>query len=229
MISINMDSVLSKVDDWKESSKGKRRMKSTIDKYVKNNVGKTQAGSTVLTRKMMADYGNKLIQAVRNAASGHGLPGSVMDNVASLKKGKTAILPDGSYIMELSFGDDLTRPSLEPERYGGVRNIIAIFNNGYPKDSGRSEAISNVYGWWNGEYMDVLQIGDQKRFYLMGDICLNALRVTAATFFNQKLYNDVFGDYNDLYELVLEGGNHAGFGCYGTQEGDGTSSLEPSS
>lgn len=60
--------------------------------------------------------------------------------------------------------------------------------------------------WWNDEYMEILQIGDQKRFYLMGDICLNALRVTAATFFNQKLYNDVFGDYNDLYELVLEGG-----------------------
>ncbi len=59
--------------------------------------------------------------------------------------------------------------------------------------------------WWNKTYMDVLQIGDQKRFFLMGDIALNALRVTAATFFNQNLYNDVFGDYNDLYQLVLEG------------------------
>ena len=31
----------------------------------------------------------------------------------------------------------------------------------------------------------------------------------------------------DTLELVLEGGNHAGFGCYGHQEGDGTSTLEP--
>ncbi len=60
--------------------------------------------------------------------------------------------------------------------------------------------------WWNKEYMDILQIGDKKRFFLMGDIALNSLRVTAATFFNQKLFNDVFGDYNDLYQLVLEGG-----------------------
>ena len=59
--------------------------------------------------------------------------------------------------------------------------------------------------WWNSEYMDILQIGDQKRFYLMGDICLNALRVTAATFFNQKLYADLFGDPAELYDLVLEG------------------------
>ena len=31
----------------------------------------------------------------------------------------------------------------------------------------------------------------------------------------------------DTLELVLEGGNHAGFGSYGHQEGDGDSSLEP--
>jgi len=30
----------------------------------------------------------------------------------------------------------------------------------------------------------------------------------------------------DTLELVLEGGNHAGFGSYGTQAGDGTSALE---
>lgn len=53
--------------------------------------------------------------------------------------------------------------------------------------------------------MDILQIGEQKRFYLMGDICLNALRVTAATFFNQKLYADLFGDPAELYSLVLDG------------------------
>lgn len=82
--------------------------------------------------------------------------------------------------------------------------------------------------WWNSEYMDVLQIGDQKRFYLMGDICLNALRVTAATFFNQALYNDVFGDYNDLYTLVKEGSwtleqlKTMGEAGYRDTNGDGT-------
>ena len=30
----------------------------------------------------------------------------------------------------------------------------------------------------------------------------------------------------DTLEQVLEGGNHAGFGCYGHQEGDGISGLE---
>ena len=31
----------------------------------------------------------------------------------------------------------------------------------------------------------------------------------------------------DTLELVLEGGNHAGFGSYGHQDGDGVSTLEP--
>ena len=31
----------------------------------------------------------------------------------------------------------------------------------------------------------------------------------------------------DTLELVLEGGNHAGFGSYGRQDGDGISALEP--
>lgn len=31
----------------------------------------------------------------------------------------------------------------------------------------------------------------------------------------------------DTLELVLEGGNHAGFGCYGPQEGDGVTTLAP--
>lgn len=30
---------------------------------------------------------------------------------------------------------------------------------------------------------------------------------------------------NNLTEVVIEGGNHAGFGCYGEQDGDGTSTL----
>lgn len=58
--------------------------------------------------------------------------------------------------MEINFTDDLTRESLEPARYGGVKNIIAIFNNGYPSDKSRSEAISHVSGLWHGEYTTAL-------------------------------------------------------------------------
>jgi hypothetical protein len=59
--------------------------------------------------------------------------------------------------------------------------------------------------WWNTDYMDILQIGSDKRFFLMGDVALNSLKVTAAVFFNQKVYTDLFGEYDSLYGTVLEG------------------------
>ena len=45
------------------------------------------------------------------------------------------------------------------------------------------------------------------------------------------LNREKYGQYRpnlpqDTLERVLEGGNHAGFGSYGHQEGDGTSTLE---
>ena len=132
MASINLGPVLAKVDDWKESDKGRKRMKKTLDNYVRNNVGKTQAGSPVLTRKSMIDYGNKLIQAIQNTALSCDLPDSVASHFSSLKRGKTIILPDGSYVMEIAFTDDLTRESLEPQRYGGVRNIVADAPKRFP-------------------------------------------------------------------------------------------------
>ncbi len=60
--------------------------------------------------------------------------------------------------------------------------------------------------WWNNDYMDVMQIGEDKRFFLVGDICLNTLRSTSVVYYNHALYEDLFGTPTDLYELVLEGG-----------------------
>lgn len=192
MASINIDAILGKVDDWKTSDKGKKRMKSTIDKYARTNVGKTQAGSPVLTRKAMADYGDKLIQAIQNTALSCDLPQSVAAHFSSLKRGKTTILPDGSYVMEISFTDDLTRESLEPARYGGARNIVAIFNNGYPADAGRSVAISNVYGWWHSEYIHAL--GYRPGLHFMQ---------TAVDDFNQT-YGSQFGIHATVGEIYSE-------------------------
>lgn len=192
MAGINIDSILGKVDDWKTSPKGQKRMKSTIDKYVRTNVSKTQAGSPVLTRKAMADYGDKLIQAIQNTALSCDLPASVAAHFSSLKRGKTTILPDGSYAMEISFTDDLTRESLEPARYGGARNIIAIFNNGYPADAGRSVAISNVYGWWHSEYIHAL--GSRPGLHFMQ---------SAVDDFNQT-YGSQFGIHATVGEIYSE-------------------------
>lgn len=167
MATVNMDSVLDKVYAWERSDKGQKKIQDTVNKYVRNNIKKTQAGKRVVTERDMKEAARKLVETIRKTAQGCGLPASVAAHFDSLKVGKLQRQADGSYIIEINFTDDLTRESLEPSRYGGVRNIIAIFNNGYPSDSGRSEAISHVSGWWHGEYTTAL--GFRQGLFFMQD------------------------------------------------------------
>lgn len=167
MSSINMGSILDKLYAWERSDKGQKRIQSTVNKYVRNNVRKTDAGGRVITESDMEEAAKNLVQTIRDTALGCNLPSSVAAHFDSLKVGKLQRQTDGSYIIEINFTDDLTRESLQPEKYGGVRNIIAIFNNGYPSDRGRSEAISHVSGWWHGKETTALEF--RQGLYFMQD------------------------------------------------------------
>lgn len=166
-LDINIDSVLDKVYAWERSKRGSDTIQKTINKYKKGNVRKTSAGSRVVTDADMKAAANKLVETIRSTARGCGLPQSVSDHFDSLRAGRPQLQPDGSYVIEISFTDDLTRESLEPHRYGGAKNIIAIFNNGYPLDKSRAEAISHVSGWWHGKYTNAL--GSRQGLYFMQD------------------------------------------------------------
>lgn len=148
---INMDSILDKVYAWERSDKGQKKIQGTVNKYVRNNVSRTKAGSRVVTQRDMLDAARKLVQTIKDTAHGCDLPTSVLAHFDSLSIGKLQRQADDSYTIEINFTDDFTRESLQPEKYGGVRNIIAIFNNGYPADRSRSEAISHVAGYWHGK------------------------------------------------------------------------------
>ena len=148
---INMDSILDKVYAWERSDKGQKKIQGTVNKYARNNVSRTKAGSRVVTQRDILDAARKLVQTIKDTAHGCDLPTSVLAHFDSLSIGKLQRQADDSYTIEINFTDDLTRESLQPEKYGGVRNIIAIFNNGYPADRSRSEAISHVAGYWHGK------------------------------------------------------------------------------
>lgn len=167
MVQINYDSILDKVYAYAESKDGQERMQKKISNYVWHDVKRTKAGSRVITYRDMMAAGDKLVQMIRNTAQGCDLPPSVLAHFDSLERGAAKKQPDGSYVMEISFKDDLSRESLRPEKYGGVRNIIAIFNNGYPADASRSEAISHVSGWWHGK--ETVALPQRVGLYFMQD------------------------------------------------------------
>lgn len=142
MTSISLDPIMKKVSAYARSSNGKLKMKQCIDKYVADGISKTASGYKVITEKDMWNAATKLIKALQDTARSYSLPSSVMEHFDKLKCSNIHKMPDGSSVIYVYFGGDLHRDSLYSEGYDGVRNIIALLNNGY-------RAKDYVYGWWN--------------------------------------------------------------------------------
>ncbi len=82
--------------------------------------------------------------------------------------------------------------------------------------------------YWYEDYMsDVSFDSGEKRYILAGDYFLDILRTAHALYFNKDRYRDLYGDPEDLYDLVLEGDwTHDKFlqyseGAYQDVNGDG--------
>ena len=60
--------------------------------------------------------------------------------------------------------------------------------------------------WWWSEAMDELSLDGETYRYLVGDISLSHYMMSGATLFNKALYENVLGDPEELYKLVLDGG-----------------------
>lgn len=142
MASINLDSIMRKVESYGRSVKGKLRMKECVEKYRADGVSKTAAGDRVITETEMWEAASKLISVLRSTARSYGLPASVMKHFDSLECSKIYTMPDGSSVIYVYFGDDLHRDSLYSDGYDGIDNIVALLNNGY-------HARDYVYGYWD--------------------------------------------------------------------------------
>ena len=144
-MNINMDSVMSKVKAFSESSEGKMRVKNCLEKYKKEGRHTTATGDKLMTETMMREAAYKFIDVLKNTAHGMNLPESVLRHFDSLDCSNPIQMRDGSSIMYVYFADDLHRESLQPERYDGVDNIVAVLNNGYD----RHENMAKVWGEWH--------------------------------------------------------------------------------
>ena len=58
--------------------------------------------------------------------------------------------------------------------------------------------------WWKTAIEEVSFDGSTVR-YMVGDLALSNFLRTMATFFNKKLYEDVYGDPDALYRMVIDG------------------------
>ena len=159
-MNINMGSIMQKVDNWKNSPEGKRRIQAVLDQYVKEGRTKTAAGDSIIKEERINLAAEKFMDILRNIASGcqlpeaHGkyvFPESVMELLKDIHVGNPVKSGNG-YQVEIRFAGNRERKSLQPEKYSGVGNIIAVLNNGYDYDG----KIWTVEGEWHGDQIHAL-------------------------------------------------------------------------
>lgn len=122
-ININMDSIVNKIN-----SSGS--VKAKMSKATSAN-GKAIA----------YNLANELVNNINSNS-----PSSIPSSPASFNG--VSDLGDNKYKLGVRIDYEF-RPSLIPERYGGVTDMFALFNNGY-------SASNRVYGMWHGEHIGSL-------------------------------------------------------------------------
>jgi len=60
--------------------------------------------------------------------------------------------------------------------------------------------------WWDSVYMENLTVDPAQVYMLAGDLTLTKIDWTACIYFNKGIYRDAFGDPDELYRTVLDGG-----------------------
>lgn len=144
MSSLNMGSVMGKIQGYASSSKGKAAMQKRADDIIRKGLHSGKIKNEAELFAAMQSDANRMIAELRGVAASYGLPESVMAHFDSLTASAPRKTATG-YAIDISFADGLGRPSLYPEGYPeGVRNIVALFNNGYT-------AKYHVEGEWRGQ------------------------------------------------------------------------------
>lgn len=59
--------------------------------------------------------------------------------------------------------------------------------------------------WWWVNYMSELELGDDSRFFAVGDYFLTALSYARTVFYNKDLYAQYYDNADGLYDMVLNG------------------------
>ena len=81
--------------------------------------------------RIVDDIANQAVEILRSSIAGSGTPGDVVGALQDIsynirRSGNESSL---QFAVDISFGS-VSRSSLVPERYGGINNLAALYNNG---------------------------------------------------------------------------------------------------
>ena len=140
-IKFNKSHIVEKCNAYFSSPAGLKNIEEIGQKKISGSTRSGSGGTNVCSPDDLAD---KLVSVLRKAMENSGLSENAMNSIGDISY-SVHKLSDGKYMITVYFTGDLTRPSLQPEKYGHIDDIVLLFNNGV------DHAMRPIKGKWHGE------------------------------------------------------------------------------
>lgn len=137
---INMDAILGKAKAYVNSSAGQNRVQEITDKVMLGSMRLQSSGSIHTPEEAAA----KFIEVLHKEMESSGLSTNAINAISNLEYSSPISLKDGTYIINVYFTGDLSRPSLDEARYGRINDLAMLFNEGV------DHKMRPVKGTWHG-------------------------------------------------------------------------------
>ena len=180
MAGINMNSILKKAKACMETSSKKKEISKKIDEYI-SGVG-TPSTSITLTGVHLA--AGKFIEVLQNEIESHSgtgkLGATAIAALTPMAHGNPYKIGENQYKIDIWFTEDLSRDSLAPDYFEGIKNLAALLNNGY-------SAKNTIYGVWLGHN---------------GNMSIPSLKHRDGAHFIENAMRDYMGNYAAEYGVI---------------------------
>lgn len=170
---INMDSILSKAKTHMNSSTGQTKVNNIVSKVM---LGKIRLQSQNITHTP-EEAAAKFINVLRNSIGSSGLSEGAIDAISNIEHGSAHKIGENTYIIDVYFAGDMSRPSLDEATYGGINDLVALFNNGV------DHTMRPVHGTWHGKEVW-------------------SKTVIPGTHFIEQAVTDFMGNYSSEYNVI---------------------------
>ena len=75
----------------------------------------------------------------------------------------------------------------------------------YMRDLSNAKYLDLTSPWWWKFAIEAMSIDGKTKQFIVGDMLLTNLAQTCVLYFNKDIYNDVYGNPDDMYQLTLDG------------------------
>lgn len=139
---IDMASIIKKAEKCiKPGGSAYRRYQKFLDKEMLGDM-RVESGASSHTPQEAAE---KFIEVLRKTIRDSGLSENVKLAISEFEYTSPYKLSDGTYKITVYFDEDLSRPSLDEKKYGRIKSLADLYNDGV------NHTMHTVRGVWHGK------------------------------------------------------------------------------